>query len=83
VSPAELEAVWLDVLDLVGSHGGIAFPPYVLWHSKFKRGDRSYYPGRRWEPLRARQKTRARRRREAMLRDTQRILERCSTTAQS
>ena len=78
VRPATLEVLWLDVRDFVEPLGGIAFPPYVLWHSRFARGEKHYYPRR----ARSGPKLRARRRRETMLRDKQRILERCFTTEQ-
>ena len=68
VTPAALTDRWLEVRDVVEPLGGMAFPPYVLWHSRFTRKVKSYYPaGRRRRPS-----ERARLRREAMLRDKRR-----------
>jgi hypothetical protein len=77
VTAASLEACRLDLEDSMRPHGGVVFPPEVLWHSHFRRlKGRVYRPSR----LPRRQKDRARLRRELMLRDKQRILDRCFTT---
>jgi hypothetical protein len=77
VTPVALEKCRLDLEDVVKPHGGVVSRLEVLWHSHFRRRKgRQYHPCRRPRGT----KERARRRRELMLRDKQRILDRCSTT---